>query len=462
MTLQTENGWHQVGSGELNRSAIPGTTIIIPLQQGIPSAVMKAFAADYHAYVEPLNQADSGGWTPTNSVRTSNHLSGTAMDLRWNSHPFKVRGTFTAAQMSTIRELLAFYENTIWWGGDWTNPIDEMHWQMGYGTHQNPSVQDFINRKIRLDGFSTFRRGGGNGLSPQTLSAAMLASLPMERYQNLYPFAVDCLRACGCTSLNRIAMWMAQIGHESLGLRYAEEIADGSQYEGRRDLGNLQPGDGRRFKGRSFIQVTGRFNYGKLSQWAYDEKYVPTPTYFLDNPERLSLDAYAFLGVTWYWTVARPNLNALADAEDLPGATKAINGGLNGLEDRRNRWIRARLMGMSALSLPEGEDLTPEQDRILRELHGALFNKVPSQSLYADPGEGSKWAVHELVKNDDGMLHEHRVEELAGMGDQDALKRILRVAAGQGVVKDRWAIDHARAVLSGVPEAYLETYIQGK
>jgi hypothetical protein len=154
----TENGWPSCGPDKLNRSPVPGTSVIIPLQIGQPNIIMKAFAADYHAFIEPLRQADCGGWTATNSVATSNHLGGTAMDLCWNSHPFQVRGTFTAAQRATIDELLDFYEDTIYWGGNWRSPIDEMHWQMGYSTYGNPHTADFISRCIRADGFSTFRR----------------------------------------------------------------------------------------------------------------------------------------------------------------------------------------------------------------------------------------------------------------------------------------------------------------
>jgi hypothetical protein len=53
---------------------------------------------------------------------------------------------------------LDYYEDTIYWGGNWRSPIDEMHWQMGYGTYGNPNTADFIARKVRPDGFSTFRR----------------------------------------------------------------------------------------------------------------------------------------------------------------------------------------------------------------------------------------------------------------------------------------------------------------
>lgn len=160
--MMTENGWPSCGSGDLDRSTVPGTNIVIPLQKGIPSKIMKAFAADYHKYIEPIYQNDCAGWTPTNVVPTSNHLGGTAMDLRWNSHPFQVRNTFNAKQIATIRELLEFYEHNIYWGGDWDSPIDEMHWQMGYETYENlDDMRDFINRKIRPDGFSIFRQAGG-------------------------------------------------------------------------------------------------------------------------------------------------------------------------------------------------------------------------------------------------------------------------------------------------------------
>jgi hypothetical protein len=81
----TQNGWPACGADQLDRSPIPGISIVIPLQRGQPSTVLKAFAADYHLFIESLYNSrggtDEGGWTPTNSVATSNHLGGTAMDL---------------------------------------------------------------------------------------------------------------------------------------------------------------------------------------------------------------------------------------------------------------------------------------------------------------------------------------------------------------------------------------------
>ena len=159
--MPSENGWNPawVGQESLEWVTIPGTDVNIQFQKGQPLKVLRAFAADYNAFVEPLRDRYSASYTPTNSVSTSNHLNGTAMDLNWDSHPFRVRGTFNPAQVKTIRELLDFYEDTVFWAGDWNDPIDEMHWQMGYGTYNNPDVGSFISRKIRSDGYSTFRRG---------------------------------------------------------------------------------------------------------------------------------------------------------------------------------------------------------------------------------------------------------------------------------------------------------------
>lgn len=185
---QSENGWQpaKVGQDALQWVTIPGTDVNIQFMSGWPMQVLRAFAADFNAYVEPLRDRDSASWTPTNSVPTSNHLNGTAMDLNWDSHPFRVKGTFTAAQVKTIRELLAFYEDTVFWAGDWTDPIDEMHWQMGYQTFNNPAVGDFIKRKIRPDGFSTFRRDAAKPPVPPTVPGKPLDALsPAEQRELL-------------------------------------------------------------------------------------------------------------------------------------------------------------------------------------------------------------------------------------------------------------------------------------
>jgi hypothetical protein len=180
LQVASENGWEPgwVGQEALNWVDVPGCNpkVSIQIQKGQPTQILRALVADYNAFIEPVRDADCACYTPTNSVSTSNHLNGTAVDIRWDSHPFHVKQTFTPEQMKVVREVLAFYEGTVFWAGDWTDPIDEMHWQLGYNTYNNPKTADFIRRKIRPDGFSTMRRGGVDVGRPAPVDNAVLAS----------------------------------------------------------------------------------------------------------------------------------------------------------------------------------------------------------------------------------------------------------------------------------------------
>jgi putative chitinase len=178
------------------------------------------------------------------------------------------------------------------------------------------------------------------------------------RYAELCPAFNAAMIQAGCTTERRATMWCAQLGHESGGLIYMEELASGAAYEWREDLGNTVAGDGRRYKGRGPIQVTGRGHYTALSKWAHGKGYVSTPTFFVDNPGELAEDRYAFLGAVWYWTVER-NMNAYADNDDLIGATRAVNGGLTALEDRRAYWHRAGDAGAAILPTDPNTGGTP-------------------------------------------------------------------------------------------------------
>jgi putative chitinase len=122
----------------------------------------------------------------------------------------------------------------------------------------------------------------------------------------------------------RRAAFLAQIGHESGQLRYVREIASGAAYEGRRDLGNVKPGDGVRFKGRGLIQITGRANYDACGKELGLD--------LLSHPELLEEPINACRSAGWYWSTH--HLNWLADEGDHIKITKRINGGLNGIEDR--------------------------------------------------------------------------------------------------------------------------------
>ncbi len=135
----------------------------------------------------------------------------------------------------------------------------------------------------------------------------------------------------------RRAHFLAQVGCESGELRFMEEIASGQEYEGRRDLGNTQPGDGQRFKGRGLIQLTGRANYTEYGRALGREAEI------LAQPELVASDKALCADVAgWYW--AKRELNALADRDDLTAVTRRVNGGLNGLEERRRLLQRAKAL----------------------------------------------------------------------------------------------------------------------
>lgn len=148
---------------------------------------------------------------------------------------------------------------------------------------------------------------------------------------------------------HRLAHYLGQLAHESSGWRYDREIwgptAAQKRYEGRADLGNTQPGDGSRFRGRGPIQITGRANYRSFAAWA--QKLDGRAPDFEADPEAVNTDPWEGLGPIWYWSVGNPtraSLNGLADANDLTAITRRINGGTNGLADRQARYVRAALV----------------------------------------------------------------------------------------------------------------------
>lgn len=263
---------------------------------------------------------------------------------------------------------------------------------------------------------------------------ARATGLSAPRAAEILPAVSDGLKASQCTNVNRIAMWLAQVGHESGSFVYTEEIASGAAYEGRSDLGNTQPGDGVRFKGRSWIQITGRNNYAAFSRWCSGKGLVPSPTEFVDNPNRLADLKWAGIGAAWYWTVARSDINALSDRQDLETVTRRINGGTNGLADRRDRYNRALLQGEALLQLlnQEEDDMFTDDDRnLLRQVAGV---RRPSLSPLRHLDEGDVNTCAGFAWTGDGLTHPQFVAMAAKYGHMDSI-RLLGEVAGADPVK---------------------------
>lgn len=168
-------------------------------------------------------------------------------------------------------------------------------------------------------------------MEASTLAAAM--NIPLARSQKWAPALTQAMADGKINTRLRQAAFLSQIGHESGSLVYVKELGGPqyfAKYDGRKDLGNTQPGDGARFAGRGLIQVTGRANYGKASQALFDDDRL------LKNPELLEQPEWAAKSAVWFWSTR--NLNELADADRFTDLTKKINGGTNGLEDRKARY----------------------------------------------------------------------------------------------------------------------------
>lgn len=143
---------------------------------------------------------------------------------------------------------------------------------------------------------------------------------------------------------HQLAHVLAQVMHESGGLRFDREVwgptAAQKRYEGRKDLGNTQKGDGSKFRGYGPIQVTGRANTTAFRDWC--RKRGLNPPDFVAKPELIATSPWAGWSVVWYWETR--GLNKYADINDIEMVTRKVNGGLNGYEDRLSYYDRAALV----------------------------------------------------------------------------------------------------------------------
>lgn len=164
-------------------------------------------------------------------------------------------------------------------------------------------------------------------------------------------------------TVNRLASFLAQVGHESGGFRYTAENLNYSQealmrvfpkyfrtaaqasayarkpekianrvYANRMGNGDEGSGDGFRYRGRGLIQLTGKTN---ISNFANDlEMSIDQALVYLDTPEG------AVMSAGWYWD--KNLLNQWADKGDIVRQSKIINGGTNGLQDRLHHYEVAK------------------------------------------------------------------------------------------------------------------------
>jgi putative chitinase len=168
----------------------------------------------------------------------------------------------------------------------------------------------------------------------------IMPNLAAQKLQVYLPHLNTAMQNYGVTTMLRTAAFVAQLAHESAEFRFMEEIWGPIPAQIRyeppselaRRLGNTEPGDGKRFKGRGPIQITGRFNYKKYGDLLGVD--------LTGQPELAAQPAVAFFTAGLFWITN--GLNELADGEQFVTITKRINGGINGLPDRQKYYARAK------------------------------------------------------------------------------------------------------------------------
>jgi putative chitinase len=168
------------------------------------------------------------------------------------------------------------------------------------------------------------------GLTAEMLQAIM-PDAPPAKVREYLPLVRAAMAEANITTPLRQAGFLAQLGHESDQFRSLNEYGDGLRYEGSKVLGNTVPGDGPRFKGRGPIQLTGRDNYTRAGKALKLD--------LVNHPELAAEPGNGFRIAAWYW--ADRGLNSAADAQDLEGMTRKIQGALGGLPARAQLYARA-------------------------------------------------------------------------------------------------------------------------
>ena len=182
----------------------------------------------------------------------------------------------------------------------------------------------------------------------------IMPRLPAAKGATHLPFLQSAMTEFAIDRPAREAAFVAQLAHESGELRFMEEIWGPTAAQRRYEppstlatkLGNTEPGDGKRFKGRGPIQITGRANYKRFGDLLGLD--------LVADPPRAAVPEVAFRVAGLFWS--KKGLNGLADlatAESFREITRRINGGFNGLADRERFYALARtVLGVAVSRMP--------------------------------------------------------------------------------------------------------------
>lgn len=217
------------------------------------------------------------------------------------------------------------------------------------------------------------KRAAKRAPNPANVKSVVIA---LDRYGALF----------GLDQPHRLAEFLPQLMHESADFRYDRELWGPTPaqvgYEGRKDLGNTEPGDGKKFAGHTAMQITGRFNTTRFRDWCRKFIDARAPD-FVAHPEMMNTDPWEGLGPIWFWAVGNStgqSLNRYADQGDVENITRKINGGLNGFAYRLDYLVRVSLVMLG---------FAPTDVR--------GFQKQAGVKVDGDPGPKTRAALHQAL-----------------------------------------------------------------
>lgn len=228
----------------------------------------------------------------------------------------------------------------------------------------------------------------------------------------------------------RLAHFLAQIVHESAGLQTTEEFASGAAYEGRVDLGNTVRGDGKRYKGRGVLQLTGRANYRRYGQILGLD---------LEGQPHIAAEPLISLRIACvYWRDR--NINPLCDADDLVAVTRRVNGGTNGLADR-GRYL-AKAKAVLARPAPPAPVVTVAEAETAPASSAGLLSNITSttssaSAINALAAEGSR-----LAATIQGVFRWFWTILFGGTAVASTVKTTVNPDAGTAAVVNAWISAH--------------------
>lgn len=202
------------------------------------------------------------------------------------------------------------------------------------GSDGTPKGSMYHDRTVEINGKNYTFNSDGSMKPSQYVTIEQLQKLSWIYPENSIDDLNSCLEKFNITTTERIRHFISQCAHESGVGYYMVEEGTGKGYEGRSDLGNTEVGDGPKFKGAGFIQITGRSNYQSLANYLGDQNVMQGCQYVAAN--------YPWTSAGYWWN--ENQMNELIDngasctqvsAKVNCGNANANPSKINGLSERQ-------------------------------------------------------------------------------------------------------------------------------